>query len=178
MIARPVVARVTDSAGNPVPDVRLGIAPGSGTVPESTIVTDAGGRATVRWSLGRTAGDQQLTIRASRLKPVVVTTAVKAGAAANVVLSGSPGTAPAGKRLAKPILVVVTDVYGNPVADQLVTLQVSSGSASPSRVMTDKAGAAAASWTLGSKPGVQRLTASVPKAGIKQTVEIEAIKRR
>jgi adhesin/invasin len=178
VLARPVVVRVSDAAGNPVPEVHLTVAPGSGAVPESTIVTDGEGRVTVRWTPARIAGDQRLIISAPRLRPVVVTALARAGAAANVSLSGSPTSAPAGKRLTKPIRVLVTDVYGNAVPDQLIVLQTSAGSVSPSRAMTDKTGAATGSWILGSKAGVQRLTASVPKARIKQTIEIEAVTRR
>ncbi len=178
MLAQPIVVRVTDSLNNPVPDVRLAIAPESGAVAESTTVTDAGGRANVRWTLGRATGEQHLTVVAPRLKPVKVTSVARPGTAANLALDGAPTTAPAGKRLAKPIRVLVTDVYGNPIPDQLVTLQASAGGVSPSRAMTDRTGSAAVTWTLGSKPGVQRLIGSVPKAGIKQTLEIEAVKRR
>jgi Bacterial Ig-like domain (group 1) len=170
--------RVTDAAGNSVPGVPITVVSSSGAVSESGTVTDGAGRATVRWTLGRSVGDQRLTISTPKLPPLVVTVAGRAGAVANVAFQVIPTTAPAGKRLLKPIQVRLTDVYGNPVPDQLVVLQPSSGSVSPSRAMTDKAGSAVTNWILGSKAGIQRLTASVPKTGIKQTIEIEAIKPR
>jgi hypothetical protein len=64
-LPQPIVAKVTDAAGRPVAGVPvafdLGIgAEGGETVPD-TALTDADGEATVQWTLGEDAGEQQVT---------------------------------------------------------------------------------------------------------------------
>ena len=56
----PVIATVTDSYGNPVPDAPVVFTPKSGSTSLVRIVTDSHGHAQTRWTLGRTAGEQAL----------------------------------------------------------------------------------------------------------------------
>jgi len=69
---------------------------------------------------------------------------------------------------------VVTDVYGNAVANAPLVLTASAGTVSPSRVMSDAHGAALVRWTLGSKPGEQRLTGTVTGGPAKGFLVINA----
>ena len=56
---------------------------------------------------------------------------------------------------------MITDVHGNRVTDRQVTLSATSGSLSPARAMPAPDGSVTAKWRLGSKRGVQVLTAEV-----------------
>lgn len=60
-IGRQVVATVTDEYGNPVPDARITFSSRSGTVAPARTVTDASGRATVRWSPGTRGEEHTVT---------------------------------------------------------------------------------------------------------------------
>ena len=59
-LGSPVIATVTDSYGNPVPDAPVVFTPKSGSTSLVRIVTDSHGHAQTRWTLGRTAGEQAL----------------------------------------------------------------------------------------------------------------------
>ena len=58
---RQVVATITDEYGNPVPDARITFSTRSGTLAPARAVTDAGGRATVRWTPGTRGEEHTLT---------------------------------------------------------------------------------------------------------------------
>lgn len=165
----PIVVRVTDSASNPVPDVKLTVRPSNGTVAEPEAITDSLGRATIRWTLGAKAGSQRLEVKGGKLKPIEVVMRATPGAVANLALTGPPTpNQPAGKRL--PIKAKVTDVHGNPVSGLKVTLKASAGTVYPSQVVTGADGSATSSWTVGRKPGVQELSATV--GTVKQRLEL------
>ncbi len=165
-----IVVRVTDSASNPIPDIKLSIKKtGGGTTADGDVVTDSTGRASIAWTLGTKAGSQKLEISTGKLKPVAVLVNATPGTPANLALSG-PATSQqaAGKRL--PIRATLTDVHGNPVSGRKVTLKASAGSVYPTQVVTGADGSAASSWTVGRKAGVQELTAVV--GGVKQRIEV------
>ena len=54
-VARPLVVRVTDAVGNPVPGVAVS-ATGPGVPADFLVATDSLGLASVRWTLGEQAG--------------------------------------------------------------------------------------------------------------------------
>jgi hypothetical protein len=172
-LKRPVIVRVADSAGNPVPDVSLTVSPKAGTVPDSAPITDSAGRAAIAWTLGEKAGEQKLVVGARHLPSLEVTARARPRAAANVTFLDPPSRAFGGRTLSKPVRVLVTDVYGNPVAQQLVVFQASGGSTSPARVMTAKDGTAATRWTPAKKAGQQSISAALAGGGARERLELE-----
>lgn len=164
-----IVVRVTDSAANPVPDVKLSVKTTGGTTPEGEIVTDSAGRATIRWTLGTKVGVQRMDVRAGKLRPVEIVVRGTAGSAANLQLTGpTSALQPGGKRL--PIKATLTDVHGNPIGGRRVTLKASAGTIHPAQVVTGPDGTAASAWTVGRKAGVQALSATA--GSVKQTLEV------
>lgn len=172
-LKRPVVVRVVDSAGNPVPQVGLQVAPTAGTVADSAPATDSAGRAAIVWTLDERAGEQKLVLRARGLPALEITARARPRTAANVAFLDPPVAATAGRELAKPVRVRVTDVYGNPVPQQLVIFQASTGSVNPARVMTAGDGTAATRWTPSRKAGPQSISASLPGSGAREHLELE-----
>ena len=81
-----VVALVTDSYGNPVPDASVSFATRSGTISPKHAVSDAKGRLKVAWTLAAKPGEQMLTgaVRGTDVKGVLVVHAVGSGPAASV----------------------------------------------------------------------------------------------
>lgn len=59
-LAKPVVATVTDTFRNPVPNALVGFSTRSGKVSPARVRTDASGRAVAHWTLGAARGDQLL----------------------------------------------------------------------------------------------------------------------
>ncbi|HET8623146.1 MAG TPA: hypothetical protein VFM14_06255 [Gemmatimonadales bacterium] len=161
-LKQPIVARIVDQSGNPVPGAALVVRPLSGSVADTIVASDSSGRATVRWTLGRTAGVQRIMLRLEDADTTVDLAAqARPLAPANLVFETMPPSGSAARKLAKPLAVVVTDAYGNPVSDRSVRFAPRAGRVAPERVMTDARGRAQTSWTLGSKPGEQTLEASI-----------------
>lgn len=88
--------------------------------------------------------------------------------------SGADQRARAGRTLAEPVQVHVTDVGGSPVEGATVTFMPSEGhgTAEPATIASDSAGSATTVWTLGPVAGAQTLTASVGGNGA--SIEISA----
>jgi len=161
-LARPLVLRVIDAAGNGVADAELQLSPSEGSVPDTSIHTDSLGIARVRWTLGHAAGDHSLAVHLDGMKKLLKLTAVaRPAAAANLSFDDLPGESKTTRAKGKRLLALVTDAFGNPVPDARLTFATHSGSVSPSRAVSDAKGRVKISWTLGTKPGDQSLTGSV-----------------
>jgi hypothetical protein len=164
--------RVVDKSGNPVPGVPVSLLTASGSVADSTPVTDSAGRVRVSWTLGRSTGVQRLTARAEGLEHTVdIVARAKAAAPANLTfVTPKPGMA---LRAIQSLDVDLTDAYGNPVADQPVVFSTKFGSVNPARVMTDPRGRAHTRWTPASKVGKRTLTAAVRGSEARATFVLE-----
>jgi hypothetical protein len=152
----PLVVRVTDNFGNPIPNITVDwTVTGGGEVSQSSTPTDADGRASVERTLGGTAGQQTTLATAGDLagSPVTFTHTATAGAAARIIKeSGDNQNGPAGTELQNPLVVQVLDEANNPVVGRAVTWVVGNGggSVSPQNSNTDGEGRASTRWTLGS----------------------------
>jgi len=97
----------------------------------------------------------------------------KPAATAVVAVSGNRQEGLVATALAQPLVVKVSDQYGDPVANTTVTFVVTAGggSVTPATVTTTAAGQASANWTLGTTVGTQAVTVSA--AGTKITAPVE-----
>lgn len=70
-----IVIRVTGSTNVPIPGVTVAfsITGGTGSMSPQSVVTNALGEATVRWTLGNVAGPQQASVSALNLGPIILT---------------------------------------------------------------------------------------------------------
>jgi hypothetical protein len=174
VLARAVVIRAMDSLGNPVSGVPIRLTPQTGTV-DSMVPTGADGKASVRWTLGNTAGPVRLVARLDAGDDsAVVTATARPGAAKTLYFAVAPASGTAGRALPKPVQVVVRDRFGNPVPKVAVSFTAVAGKVAPSHGVTDAAGRAATTWTLGPKRGKQLLTASVKSPPLRVSHIIEA----
>ncbi|HEX7088885.1 MAG TPA: Ig-like domain-containing protein [Longimicrobiales bacterium] len=156
---------VTDRFDNPVPEVEVAFAvgAGSGSVEPAVARTGLDGIARATWTLGTTAGPQTATATVRGLDPVVFSARAEPGPPTSVRrISGDGQAATVGEPLAAPLVVEVVDAYGNPIAGTNVSwlVEEGGGSVSPSSETTDANGRAQAVWTLGTRAGEQRVTAS------------------
>ena len=126
--------------------------------------TDAMGVATVGgWILGTTPGTHEVTVEVPGLVPVVLTAAAETGPPALLVkVSGDQQSGVVGTLLAAPLVVRVTDTFGNPVAGSTITFGPTSGDGSvfPTQTTSDSNGTAATEWTLGASLGSQSVGTS------------------
>jgi len=160
---------VKDQNGEPMAGVTVNflVLSGGGSVSGASVATDASGIATVgSWTLGTTAGPDALNASADTLTAVTFTAPGTAGAAAALTKSaGDNQNATPGTLVAVPPSVTVTDAYGNPKSNVVVTFAVASGggSVTGATATSNAAGVATVgSWTVGAAPGSNTLTASAP----------------
>src|SRR5690606_35654006 len=154
---------VTDRFDNPVPgvDVTFTVTAGEGSVEPAAARTGRDGIARATWKLGTKAGTQTVTAAVPGLDPVVFSAEVAPGPPdALRRISGDGQTATVGQPLPQPLVVEVTDAYGNPVSGVGVEWLAGAGGGlvNASTATTDAAGRAQATWTLGPRAGEQRLT--------------------
>jgi hypothetical protein len=180
-LANPFVVRVTDDAGLPVPGatVTWTRTAGTGAPAAATSLSDAAGLATLAYTLGTTLGAD--TVRASL--PGVTTSAsvvqfttraISRGANAIAVVSGQAQAAAVLGTLASPLVVRVTDSFGNPVAGASVSWSAAvAGSATfaPATGLTDAKGTAQTLATLGATAGPVAITASIGTASVALSAE-------
>jgi len=172
ILKKPITVEVRDDAGNAVEGARVTASVLAGVLADSIGITDSLGVASFRWKLGSKAGRQQMVVKAGSLPPLTATVQASAGSPANIEFVAPPASGTAGKALPRPIRLVITDVHGNRVTDRQVTLSATSGSLSPARAMPAPDGSVTAKWRLGSKRGMQVLTAEVRGTAVRARTEI------
>jgi adhesin/invasin len=163
----PPAARVTDAHGNPVAGVTVtfAIVSGGGQVTDATPVSDANGVAAVAsWTLGPDVGTNELSATVEGLTPVTFTAAGTSGAPAILMIhGGNDQTATVGTAVTSPT-VLVMDATENPLAGITVVFAVVTGGGqiTGDTALTNASGVAAVgSWTLGTTPGANQLSATV-----------------
>ncbi len=167
-LPEPFVVRVTDVAGNGIAGylVHIRVVSGGGNIGGDTeldLATNSEGYLRVTLTLGPDAGvdNNVVEISAPNLEgsPIrFVASAVASDPFQLVKVSGDSQTAAAGTPLPEPLVVRVTDEFGNPVAGHTVRFSVVSGGGSfggaqSLEVATDDSGRASAVYTLGPQPG-------------------------
>jgi hypothetical protein len=168
-LAAPLEVLVVDAQGNPLPGNTVTFepgpdAPGAQVDPQSAR-SGPDGIARTNWVLGGPMGTQSVVARVEResAEPLEVqfNAVVGAAGASNIALaSGGDQRSPAGSRLADPLVVRVTDGFGNPVGGVTVEWSAASGSVDPPSSVTAPDGLAQTFWTLGASTGTQSVTAS------------------
>jgi protocatechuate 3,4-dioxygenase beta subunit len=161
----PVIIRVTDQSGVPVSYAGVSFSPAaaSGTVSAPTLFTDSTGSAGVVWTLGTAIGADSLTVSVAGVPTVTVTATVTPGFPDSVaIVSGDAQTAPAGTTLNTPLVVKVTDQFGNAVPNASVSWSNdASGAFASADAVTDANGRAQSVYTLGADAGLQHITVMV-----------------
>jgi hypothetical protein len=140
-------------------------------VGSATVTTGSDGRASSTWTLGGSAGTQQV-VASSASRPTVTATfsatALADVAASVAVLSGDQQQGIVGLALSAAPAVIARDQFDNPVSGLEVIFSVPTGSGSitePIDTTGTDGTAAVGSWTLGSAGG-NNLTATVTAAGL------------
>ncbi len=165
-LAEPLVVEVIDGADRPVAAATV-VVEISGAVSEpDTLSTDAKGRAEARITLGSQVGELAGAVRViAPESPVAVEAsfnmvAVAASANGLAGVSGDGQSGVAGTELAEPLVVEVTDAFGNPIEGVTITWAPDAGSVSESSTVTDGSGRTSVARTLGPAAGSQTTLAS------------------
>jgi Bacterial Ig-like domain (group 1)/Bacterial Ig-like domain (group 2) len=160
-LPKSIVLRVVDAGGNGAADVPVGLSLSGGAVDDSALVTDSLGLVKTRWTMGRSAGDYALAAHVDGIKkPLKLSAHATPARPANLSFDDAPPVKNA-RPHTKRLVALVTDIFGNPVADTPVTFSVKSGAVTPTRAVTDARGRVALSWMMGTSTSEQILKGSV-----------------
>ena len=169
-LARPLIGRVTDAQGRPVSGIPVAFAftdeTADASVAPDTATTDDDGQASFQVVMGSRVGRGSAELRvagAGALTASVSFTAVSADANELHAVSGDQQSAPAGTILAQPLVVQVTDAFGNPIAGVPIAWSTDGGgSVSETSTQSGADGLASVVRTLGGAAGEQHAFASSP----------------
>jgi uncharacterized protein (TIGR03437 family) len=162
-----LVGRVTDAGGNPIPNspVSWKVVQGSATLSNTSSVTDVNGNASAKVTLGATAGTVQVQLTAgsgSGAPTAIFTLTATVPFGGMTAVSGGGQTAIVGTQFSQPLIVLVNDSTGKPLAGVPVTFAVTGGSASVGtpNATTNSQGQASTNVTAGPNPGAITVTAT------------------
>lgn len=159
-LSKPIAVRVLDAHGNHVTGVPVVLSPSGGTVPDTALTSDSSGVSRTRWTMGRAAGRLTLAIHVDGVTRLVAVHARAMPARpANLTFDDAPPSH--ASRGVRRLVALVTDAYGNPVAEVPLHFTTHTGSLSPSRGVTDARGRVALAWSVGNRTGDLTLSGSV-----------------
>jgi hypothetical protein len=163
-LGTPLSVLVTDGNGHPVPGVAVAwnVTGAGGLLLNAQVASDSTGHATATWVLGTGLGVDSVTASVSDgntlINAIFTANAVAGPVAKIVIVSGDAQSAAAGSALPAPIVVQVTDAYGNPVAGATVTWAAATGTLAAVTSVTDANGRATNALTLGGTAGADPVT--------------------
>jgi hypothetical protein len=167
----PLVVRVVDVFGNPVPGVTVEWDASQGSVDPASTVTGDDGQAVTAWTLGASTGSQSASASSAGLEGASVdfTATASAGSADRLVhVSGDDQSARVGSELEDPLVVQLVDQAGNGIPNRPVSWVVATGggSVASANTLTNGEGKASTRWTMGPNPGGNSLNAVVSGVGV------------
>jgi len=184
LLPQPLVVLATNALGQPMPNVALNFSvlksdgfmiAGQQKGRQLTIQTGSNGQASVQFQLGSRngAGVNQVSVSAPGFVGQTVFSADSTVGAAAVIhtVSGESQMGAVGVALAEPLVAIVFDAGGNPVANVPVTFTVQSGggvigSGNTFTTSTDGDGKAYAVLVLGQQEGVNNNTVTAAFPGM------------
>ncbi|MFZ3191177.1 MAG: hypothetical protein WA180_22155, partial [Candidatus Sulfotelmatobacter sp.] len=164
----PVIAQAKDSYGNGVSGVVLSYSDSGagGTFSATPVTTDSTGLApAVSYTAPTKYGTLKILVTAAGLPNLTFVETVTPGPAANIVAtSGTGQSAPPNTQMAQPLVVKVSDQYGNPVSGVAVTFADggAGGSFSANPVSTSSSGVASVNYTTSATAGTVTISAAAP----------------
>lgn len=162
--AQPISVYVTDQNSNPMSGalVTWTVLSGKGTVDSATSTSNSIGDAVTHWSLGDTVGANSLQASLAGGASVTITATGIAGAATSIAkVSGDSQTVASGGTSSQPLVVKLTDQFGNAVPGALVIwASPAGGTLSADSTITDVNGMAQATLATAASPQAYSITAT------------------
>jgi hypothetical protein len=170
VLSSPFEVTVSDAHDNAVPgiSVTFAVTAGGGSIPApATRTSDAQGHVQTTLTLGTHAGVNTVTASATGTTTLSISATGLAGQATQLAMSSGDGQSVTVATAAAPFVVIVTDVYDNPVDGVTVGFAVTAGggSLSATSVATAASGRAQTTLTLGPRSGVNN-TVTATAAGL------------
>jgi hypothetical protein len=168
-LPKPLVVKANDQRGNGVPGIAVTFTDSvnNGTLSADTVITDNNGLARVNYTSSTKAGSTVILAKAPGLPALNVYVYITPDAASAVaVVSGDGQTVARSTALVKPLVVKVTDQFGNLIRGASVTFSDggAGGAFSANPVATIPAGTATVKYTT--PPSAAAVTVTATVAGI------------
>lgn len=174
-LPNPVVVRVLDIEGVPIPGATVGfnVVIGGGSVTPGSALTDENGEAKTKWVTGALDAQQSMQVRVKGVEPVLVS-AVALLPSDIIIAQGANQNAAVGAALKNPIVVRIVGPNNTPMKGIAVAFQVTNGGGliSPQSAITNALGEVTTRWTLGVTPGLNSVSVS---SGSLQAVTLNAV---
>ena len=162
VLAESLVVQVFDGADRPVPGATVVVELSGAVAEPDTLSTDGQGLGRAEITLGSEVGDASGLVRViAPESPALVqasftVTAVAASANGLALVSGDEQSGVVGSELPEPLVVEVTDGFGNPTEGVTITWTAEGGgSVSAASTVTDAQGRSSVTRTLGPAAGAQ-----------------------
>ncbi len=166
-LAEPLIAQVLDGADRPVSGATLVVEIDGAAAEPDTVVTAGDGKASVAITLGSAVGEAGGVVRVTapegptEIRTTFTVEAVAASANGLTAVSGQDQTGSVGTELPDPLVVEVTDAFGNPIPGVPISWTVEGGGAvSEAATSTGADGRTSVIRTLGPTAGTQSTTAT------------------
>jgi adhesin/invasin len=169
VLGKPLLVRVTDTRDRPVAGATVNFSfasQGAGVATPASTTTDSDGRASSSLTLGSVpgtiTGKAEVPVDAgiTPVEAAFTATAVSDDANGIAYVSGDGQSAPVNSTLPAPLVVQVTDQFGNPISGVTISWTANDGgSVSASSTVTDGNGQTSVTRTLGGNAGQQTTTA-------------------
>ena len=112
LLAQPLVVKVTDAGGNPVPGASVVWAATNGTIVTPT-TTAADGTTSNTLTLAHASGAASATATVSGVAPATFTATANADVATQIVFTAQPTAVASGAAITPAVVVALRDQYGN-----------------------------------------------------------------
>ena len=169
-LPRPLVAQVTDIAGNWLSGIQLAfkaVVPGAVGFSNVNNVSDVHGLVSATATPGSVSGPVQVSVQTADGKVFATFTINVAVNIGQIVKSGDQQTGTTLQPFADPLTITVTDTHGNPIVGAQITFAVIQGSGTLGLLtaVTNAQGQASTTVAAGGTPGPLVITATVAGAG-------------
>jgi hypothetical protein len=159
----PIIVKAKDAAGNSVPGASVSFADGStGTFAPNPAITDINGQATSSYTLPTVAKSLTVTAAVGSVSVKCSEQSVPGAATALNIVQGNNQSAHVNTKLAKSLIVSVTDPYGNGISGLTVpfTDNGAGGTFSTTMPVTNTSGQATVTYTTPGQTGTVTITAT------------------
>lgn len=171
----PLAINVTDGCGTPVPGaaVEWSVVLGSATLSNVQTVSDSGGRASARLTLGAVPGPVQVRVSIANATPVTFDFSNQAVVSGIFLQSGGGQSVLANQAFQNPVVFIVRDGSNAPLPGITVNFSVSgNASINPTQATTNSQGTAQTTVVAGSSPGTVTITATYANFTAVATLQI------
>ena len=162
-LATPLSVKVVDQNGNAVSGatVSWAVGTGGGTLGSATSTTDAGGIATITWTLPSTPGSYSVTASIANGQSVTFNATATAATATSLTLVSGNNQSVAHGTVTQAFVIKAVDAQGNPVAGVPITWTTTGGGTlSATSGTTNASGLAQVTLTTSATAGAFTVTAS------------------